>query len=104
MPDGSAADADFPVIEQRGTSNGFHTIQMNVDAEREAAVIAMTTHYTEYAGAKQSTYIACKMVNRQRVNDALQLQLPGPDRACADVNRATLKLAMVDNSCSPTTL
>jgi len=88
------ADADFPVIEQRGTSNGFHTIQMNVDAEREAAVIAMTTHYTEYAGAKQSTYIACKMVNRQRVNDALQLQLPGPDRACADVNRATLKLAL----------
>ena len=27
------ADADFPVIEQRGTSNGFHTIQMSVDDE-----------------------------------------------------------------------
>jgi len=88
------ADNDFPVIEQRGTSNGFHTIQMSVDAEHEAAVIAMTTHYTEYAGAEQSTYIACKMVNRQRVNDVLQRQLPGPDRACADVNQATLNVAL----------
>lgn len=90
------ADDTLPVIEQRGTSNGFHTIQMNVDAERQAAVIAMTTHYTETGDEQQPTYIACKMVNRERVNDVLRLQLPGPDRPCADVNRATLELALAD--------
>jgi hypothetical protein len=88
------ANDQFPVIEQRGNSNGFHTIQMNVDEERQAVVIAMTTHYTTYDEIKQPTYIGCKMVNRQRVNDVLQLQLPEPDRACADINRATLELAL----------
>jgi hypothetical protein len=82
------------VREQRGTSNGFHTIQMSIDAEQRGAVIAMSTHTTEYAGTAQPTYIECKMVDRQRVNAALELQLPGPDRHCSDVNAATLQTAL----------
>lgn len=90
------ASEDFPVVEQRGTSNGFHTIQMGIDQENGGAIIAMTTHYAEYAGEQQATYVACKMVNRERVNDTLQLQLPGPDVPCQDVNAATLALAIAE--------
>jgi hypothetical protein len=90
------ADDHFPVIEQHGTSNGFHTIQMNIDQDRRAAIIAMTTHHTEYGGEQQATYIACKLVNRERVNDTLQLQLPGPDTPCRAVNEATLARAIAE--------
>jgi hypothetical protein len=90
------ADADFPVIEQRGSGNGFHTIQMSVDEDHGAAVIAMTTHYAEYSGARQATVIACKMVDRDRVNDSLQLQLPGPDIPCRAVNETTLARALTE--------
>jgi len=92
------ADDSLPVVEQRGTSNGFHTIQMNIDAERRAAVIAMTTHYAEYDGLEEPTYIACKMVNRQRVNNVLHLDLPDPDRECAEVNQLTYELALTQLS------
>ncbi len=88
------ADADFPVIEQRGTSNGFHTIQMGIDEQQRGALIAMTTHTADVDGAAQPTYVACKMVDRARVNDQLELQLPGPDRQCRDVNNFTLTLAL----------
>ncbi len=88
------AGDDLPVIEQRGASNGFHTIQMGIDHEKQAAIIAMTTHTAQVDGQEQATYIACKMVDRDRVNDMLGLQLPGPDRQCRDVNEATLQSAL----------
>lgn len=88
------ADASFPVAAQRGTSNGFHTIQMSIDTARRGAVIAMSTHTAEYAGAPQPTYVECKMVDRERVNAVLGLALPGPDRQCRDVNAATLQTAL----------
>lgn len=88
------ADDSFPVAEQRGTSNGFHTIQMSIDTANQGAVIAMSTHTTEYAGKQQPTYVECKMVDRDRVNAVLNLNLPGPNRQCGDVNRATLQRAL----------
>jgi hypothetical protein len=88
------APADFPVLEQRGESNGFHTIQMGIDTEQRAAVIAMTTHTTTYDGKQQATYIACKMVNRERVNATLNLNLLAPDQPCQAVNAATYSIAL----------
>lgn len=88
------ADAGLQVIEQKASGNGFHTIQMAIDPEQDAAVIAMTTDYTEVDGAQQASYVSCKMVNRKRVNASLNRQLPGPDRQCRVVNEHTYATAL----------
>jgi len=83
------ADEQLPVIEQRAAGNGFHTIQMSVDTQQAAAVIAMTTRFADIDGEQLATDIACKMVNRERINDQLNRNLPGPDQPCRAVNEAT---------------
>lgn len=84
---------DMPVRVQRGEGNGFHTIQMSVDEDRRELVVAMSTGTIADAGKVLPTYVACKMVNRDRVNDQLDLQLDGPRRSCRDVNEHTFQLA-----------
>lgn len=84
---------DMPVRVQRGEGNGFHTIQMSVDEDRRELVVAMTTGTTAGSAKGLTTYVACKMVNRDRVNDQLGLQLDGPRRSCRDVNEHTFQLA-----------
>lgn len=84
---------DMPVRVQRGEGNGFHTIQMSVDEDRQELVVAMTTGMDEGSGTPAPTYVACKMVNRDRVNDQLELSLDGPRRSCRDVNEHTFQLA-----------
>lgn len=86
-------DPDMPVRVQRGEGNGFHTIQMSVAEDRQELVVAMTTGTTQRSGEPVPTYVACKMVNRDRVNDQLDLRLDGPRRSCRDVNEHTFQLA-----------
>ena len=88
------AGGNLPVIEQKASGNGFHTIQMGIDLARGSAVVAMTTERIAIDGQMQPTYVACKMVDRDRINDMLGKQLQGPDRQCRDVNVATYKLAL----------
>lgn len=78
----------MPVRVQRGQGNGFHTIQMSIDEARRELVVAMTT-----SGEAVPLAVACKMVNRDRANDQLQLALDGPRRSCRDVNEHTYQVA-----------
>ncbi|MAF84735.1 MAG: hypothetical protein CL797_11640, partial [Chromatiales bacterium] len=62
----NASSEAFPVIEQIGYGNGFHVIQMDIDAEQRQVSIAMTSHFTQLDGKKLTTYVACKTVDRAR--------------------------------------
>jgi hypothetical protein len=84
---------DIPVRVQRGEGNGFHTIQMSVDAQAGSLVVAMTTATARIDGRSMDTAVACKMVNRERVNDQLGLALDGPRRSCRDINEHTWQVA-----------
>jgi hypothetical protein len=92
----NASGDEFPVLVEQGVGNGFHTIQMDVDAEAALVKIAMTTGTVNVAGEADplATHVACKMVNRQRINDVLGLELPGPDRSCRVVNEHTYRRAL----------
>ncbi len=86
-------DPDMPVRVQRGQGNGFHTIQMSVDETQRELVVAMSTATVKVDGESFPAAIACKMVNRDRVNDQLGLSLDGPRRSCRDVNEHTFQVA-----------
>jgi len=90
----NAEEEAFPVIEQTGHGNGFHVIQMDVDAGQRQVLIAMTTGFADIDGEQLATHVSCKTVNRDRVNDVLDLQLPGPNRQCREVNEQTFERAL----------
>jgi hypothetical protein len=77
-----------------GESNGFHVIQMDVDATTNTVTIATTTGMVETENRQLPAYVACKMVNRERVNDVLGLGLSGPAATCRSVNEHTYGLAL----------
>jgi len=89
-----ADPAPFTISVLRGVSNGFHTIQMDVDAATRTVVIATTSGSVQADGKALTTHVACKLVDRERVNDVLGLALAGPGRSCRDVNEHTYRLAL----------
>jgi hypothetical protein len=91
---------DIPVRVQRGEGNGFYTIQMSIDEPARTLVVAMTTATATGTGVDYPAWVACKMVNRERATDVLQLTTRAPDRTCRDVNDHTLQVAL--NRLSPT--
>jgi hypothetical protein len=90
----NADTQSFEIIEQIGYGNGFHVIQMDVDAKQREVTIAMTTDFAEIDETKLATHVSCKTVDRERVNDVLGLQLRGPDHQCREVNEQTYKRAL----------
>ena len=82
--------ASFAVRVLRGEGNGFHTIQMDVDERARAVVVAASVGRS----GGLSTHVACKMVDRERINDQLRLGLAGPERSCRDVNEFTYAAAL----------
>lgn len=89
------ADAQtLPVVEQVGYGNGFHVIQMDVRAGKRQVIIAMTADFAELDGTKLATHVSCKTVDRDRVNDVLGMQLPGPNHQCGEINELTYEQAM----------
>jgi hypothetical protein len=90
----NAGPGDFVIETLRGSSNGFHTIQMDVDTVRRTVTVAAATEVVNVDGQELATSVACKMVDRQRINDVLALELAGPDQRCADVNRHTYQIAL----------
>lgn len=85
--------ADIPVRVQRGEGNGFHTIQMSIDEKAGSLVVAMSTTTARIDGRNLDVAVACKMVNRDRVNDQLGIALDGRRRSCRDVNEHTWQVA-----------
>jgi hypothetical protein len=90
----NAADGDFAIEILRGKSNGFHTIQMDASAASHTVTVAAATEVVDVDGGEMVTSVACKMVDRQRINEVLGLNLPGPERSCSDVNQHTYQAAL----------
>ncbi len=90
----NADEGDFAIEILRGESNGFHTIQMDTSAATHTVTVASATEVVDVDGEKMVASVACKMVDRQRINDVLGLNLLGPDRSCADVNQHTYQAAL----------
>jgi len=78
---------DVEVIS--GESNGFHTIQMDIDVEGRRMVTAATTLTTKVDGETLVTGVGCKMVNADRVADVLQVEPTSRPLTCGEINQAT---------------
>ncbi|MBM4195654.1 MAG: hypothetical protein FJ197_00960 [Gammaproteobacteria bacterium] len=89
----SPADG-FAVRVQRGEGNGFHTIQMSIEPATRTVVIAASSPAVRAGESTLTTHVACKMVDRDRVNDTLDLELDGAVRSCGDVNALTYREAL----------
>ncbi|MGI9290123.1 MAG: hypothetical protein ACR2QG_02470, partial [Gammaproteobacteria bacterium] len=88
----NAQEQSFQIKELTGEGNGFHVIQM--DAEPGLVTIATTHDTVDIDGAEATVSVACKMVNRDRVNDVLKLNLGGQARTCQSVNKYTYAEAL----------
>lgn len=88
----NAPEDAFEIDVLFGESNGFHVIQM--DAEPGKVTIATTMGFVTVDNRQMAAYVGCKMVNRERVNDVLNLQLSGPRQVCQDVNEHTYAEAL----------
>jgi hypothetical protein len=85
---------DFSIYLQRAPGGEFTNEQMDIDADTGIINVAATTVTVAADGASLDTHVACKMVNRVRVNHVLALDLSGPPRSCRDVNERTYRLAL----------
>lgn len=86
--------ASFSIFLQRAPDGEFTNEQMDIDIETGVINVAMTTVTLTVDDAPLDAHVACKMVNRARVNDVLDLELTGPARSCRDVNERTYRLAL----------
>jgi len=84
----------FKLNVQSAQGIGFHTIQMDADGETQTVSIATTKTSATLNGAETPTYVSCKMVNRDRVNDVLDLNLEGEARSCKNINEETYRHAL----------
>ncbi len=87
-------DLPFDLNILSGSGQGFHNIQMHVEAESPTVTIATTQGTARIDNQELAIYVACKMVNRDRVNDVLELILDGLDRSCGDINANTYQKAL----------
>jgi hypothetical protein len=90
----NAGEDDFLIETLRGTGNGFHTIQMDTSAEAHKVTVAAAADTIDADGVALTASVACKMVDRERINDVLDITLQGPEHSCADINKHTYDLAL----------
>ena len=88
----NAPEDAFEIEVLFGESNGFHVIQM--DAEPGKVTIATTMGFVNIDNIQLASYVGCKMVNRDRVNNILSLNLDGPATTCRTVNEHTYNMAL----------
>jgi sulfur carrier protein ThiS len=89
----AASDAyrTHTLVAEGGT---FITEQMNTDAATQTVTVAALLETVQINGTELAVDMACKMVNRDRANDVLQLGLDGPTGTCRDINQLTYALAL----------
>jgi len=88
-----AGAPQLPVRIQRGIGSGFYTIQMSIDTDAGEAVVAMTTVSASTASGAEPAWVACKMVDRDRVRDMLGFEPPRAAGTCREVNEHTWEVA-----------
>ena len=84
----------FDLKIQSAQGIGFHTIQMDADGPSNTVSIATTSASGQLGGQETATYVSCKMVNRDRVNDVLGRELSGEARTCRNINEVTYQTAL----------
>ena len=96
------AAGSYALVEQRGESNGFHTIQMGVDEAQRQIIIASYYQSKPQQGADSNAIVAasCKLINRERANAQLALNLTGERRQCRDINQYSYQLALASLTAS----
>jgi hypothetical protein len=82
------------VVNRAAAGGGFGTLQMDIDTEAGAVVVASLTERVNIDGKKMNASVWCKMVNQERVNDVLQKQLAPPPQSCREVNENTYREAL----------
>jgi hypothetical protein len=78
------------VINRAAIGGGFGTLQMDVDASAGTVVVASLTEQVDVGGEKLNASVWCKMINQERVNDTLGLQLQS-QQSCRAVNEHTYR-------------
>lgn len=78
------------IINRAAVGGGFGTLQMDVDESAGAVIVASLTEQVDVDGEKLDASVWCKMINQERVNDILDLQLRS-QQSCRAVNEHTYR-------------
>ena len=90
----SAGANDYETLTLVAEGGTFITEQMNTDGDAHTVTVAALLETAQVKRNKLAVDMACKMVNQDRVNDVLQLELQGPTGTCRDVNELTFAIAL----------
>lgn len=93
----NAAPGDY-VRETLRAEETFVTEQMNVTAASNTITVAALSTKVRIGRKDLTGYMACKLVNQDRANTILRLNLAEPRGSCRDVNELTYKLALASLS------
>ena len=85
---------DYVTVTLRADGDAFLNEQMDTDHESAVVTVATLIESANIGRKKLAVNAACKLVNQDRVNDVLKLNLPSPPGTCRDVNLLTYKLAL----------
>lgn len=89
-----ANEGDFTLRTLYGEGNGFHVIQMDVEAAADTVVIATSAERARVGDETITTAVACKMVSADRIRDVLGLRLKGRQTGCREVNQESYRMAL----------
>jgi hypothetical protein len=78
----------------RAAGTTFVVEQMDTDDEAQTVTVATLIEKSRVGRREIGVNVACKLVNQDRVNDILGLNLPKPAGTCRDVNRLTYEIAL----------
>jgi len=90
----NAGAEDFHVRPQYGTGSNFAVSQMVIEPAAVTITVPAMPGHAVFADRRLQVYGACKMANRDRINAALGLRLPAPERECRVVNEFTYRVAL----------
>ena len=85
---------DYDTINLRAVGTTFVTEQMDTNASDGSVTVATLVEKVKIGRKMLEVDAACKLVNQDRVNSILQLDLPAPAGTCRDVNELTHTLAL----------
>ena len=90
----NAGPADYRTQTLVAAGGTFVTEQMDTDLLSNTVTVAALLETVQIDRSELAVDIACKLVNQDRVNDVLNLELPLPAGTCRDVNQLTYQIAL----------
>jgi hypothetical protein len=90
----NAGAQDYTMANLRAEGTDFVSEQMATDPESGRVTVATLVETVEIGRKELAVDVACKLVNQDRVNDELQLDLSPPGGTCRDINELTYGIAL----------